>query len=104
MVAPVVVSDAAATSEAMAVPWSFERAPGLVTVTGLVMTQVKLVDPVAPVPSEAVNVTVYDPAELGEPVMVPLSVSMDRPAGRPAADHVTGVPAPRRPWPCWPTP
>ena len=92
-VAPGAVPDAVGTSGVMAVPCSLERAPGLVTVTGLVMTQMKLVDPLAPVPSEAVSVTVYEPAVVGEPVMVPLSEPIDRPAGRPVADHVTGVPA-----------
>lgn len=56
--------------------------------TALVMVQVKVVEPVAPEPSEAVMVTEDIPAVVGEPVMVPVAAEMDRPAGRPVADHV----------------
>jgi hypothetical protein len=54
---------------------------------GLVTDQVKLADPVERVESVAVRVTVYVPPALGVPVIWPVVVLMDRPGGKPVADH-----------------
>ena len=55
----------------------------------LVIVQVNVVEPVAPEPSVAVRVTEQVQAVVGVPVIVPVEVSIDRPAGRPVADHVS---------------
>jgi len=59
----------------------------LVTVTALVMFQVNVAEPTAPALSVAVTVTEHEHAVVGVPVIAPVEVSIDRPAGRPVADH-----------------
>ena len=49
------------------------------------MVQVKLADPLAPVVSVAVTVTLEVPAVVGVPEIRPVDVLMDSPAGRPLA-------------------
>ena len=49
------------------------------------MVQVKDADPVAPVVSFAVTVTLFVAAVVGVPVIRPVLELIDRPAGRPAA-------------------
>jgi hypothetical protein len=51
----------------------------------VVMVQVKLAVPLAAVVSVAVMVTLVVPAVVGVPVIRPVLVLMDRPAGSPAA-------------------
>jgi Rieske Fe-S protein len=55
------------------------------------MVQVKVADPVAPALSWAVTVTEQAHAVVGVPVIEPVVELMDRPAGRPVADHETMV-------------
>ncbi len=82
------VSVAVLVCGVIAVPDASDRAPGLATVTALVTVQMKLVEPWAPEPSEAVRVTPNTPAAVGLPVMTPVAPAMDKPAGRPVADQV----------------
>ncbi len=72
-----------------AVPTVPDWLPGLVTVIVLpvveLMVQVKDADPVAPVVSFAVTVTLLVPAVVGVPEIRPVEELIDRPAGRPVA-------------------
>ena len=52
---------------------------------GPLTVQVNVVDPVAPVPSVAVTVTVNVPPAVGVPEISPVEELIDRPAGSPAA-------------------
>ena len=74
----------AVTAEPDTEAWS----SGPVTVTTLVMVQEKLAESLAPLPSVAVTVTDEVPAVVGVPLMAPVALSMESPAGRPVADHV----------------
>ena len=67
-------------------------APGLVTVTPLVMVQTKLVEPEKLLWSVAVTVTGNEPVVAGVPVTAPVVLSMETPLGRPVADHVSVEP------------
>ena len=59
------------------------------------IVQVKLVDPWAPVVSVAVTVTLNVPVCRGAvPEIRPVEALIDRPLGRPVADHV-------KVWPAW---
>jgi hypothetical protein len=49
------------------------------------MVQVKDAEPVAPVVSFAVTVTLFEPAVVGVPEIRPVVELIDRPAGRPVA-------------------
>ena len=62
--------------------------PGLVTVTVLLvvpMFQVKVADPLGPVESVPVTVTLEVPAVFVVPEITPVVELIDRPAGRPLA-------------------
>jgi hypothetical protein len=74
-------------SGAMAVPLTLERVPGLVTVTTVVMVQVNVAEPELPALSVAVTVVEHPQAVVGVPVITPDVALIDRPAGRPVADH-----------------
>ena len=76
-------------SGVMAEPERSDWLPGFVADTVLVIVQVNVVEPVAPDPSVAVRVTEQVQAVVGVPEIVPVEGSTARPAGRPAADHVT---------------
>ena len=82
----------AMASGAMAEPDVAVWAPGLVTVTTLVMVQEKLAESLAPLPSAAVTVTDEVPAVVGVPLMAPVELLMARPAGRPEAVQVKVAP------------
>jgi hypothetical protein len=71
----------------MAVPVTLDWLPGLVTDTLLVMVQVKAAVPVKLALSLAVIVTEQAQAVVGVPVIVPVEVLMESPAGSPVADH-----------------
>ena len=74
-------------------PETLDWVPGLVTVTVLVMFQVKvLLWRSAPRESVAVTVTEQAQAVVGVPLMTPLLELIDRPAGRPVAAKVTALP------------
>ena len=76
----------------MAVPDTFDLAPGLVTTTVLVMFQVKLTafEYVVGEPlSVAVTVTAQAHAVVGVPLMMPVAEAMERPTGRPVAVQVS---------------
>ena len=86
------VSVAVGVKVVMAVPDTFDLAPGLVTATVLVMVQVKLTDfayVVGEPLSVAVTVTAQAHAVVGVPLMMPVAEAMERPTGRPVAVHVT---------------
>ena len=53
----------------------------------MVMFQVKVAEPTVPALSVAVMVTEQAHAVVGVPVMAPVEVLIDRPAGSPVADH-----------------
>jgi len=74
-------------SGAMAVPLTLDRVPGLVTVTTVVMVQVNVAEPELPALSTAVTVVEHAHAVVGVPVITPDVALIDRPAGRPVADH-----------------
>ena len=80
------VSVAAAASALIGVPDGSDCAPGSVTDTKLVIVQPNEAESVAPESSVAVTVTDEVPAVVGVPEMVPVELSIDRPAGRPVAD------------------
>jgi hypothetical protein len=63
-------------------------APGFVTTITSEIVQVNEADPAALVVSVAVTTAVDDPADVGVPDTIPVEGSMDRPEGRPVADHV----------------
>jgi hypothetical protein len=75
----------ALTADPDASDWS----PGSATETLLVIVQVNDVEPEAPESSVAVSVTEHVQAVVGVPETVPVELSMDSPAGRPVADHVS---------------
>ena len=75
----------------MAVPVTLFWVPGLVTVTVLVMFQVKVVLWASVWVSVAVTVTEQAQAVVGVPLMTPPEL-MERPAGRPVAPNVTELP------------
>ena len=75
----------------MAVPVTLLWVPGLVTVTVLVMFQVKVVLWASVWVSVAVTVTEQAQAVVGVPLMTPPEL-MERPAGRPVAPNVTELP------------
>ena len=82
-------SVALTSTGAMAVPDRSDWSPGLVTATELVIVQANEAESVAPEPSVAVTVTDEVPAVVGVPLTVPVELSIDSPAGRPVADHVS---------------
>ena len=85
------VSVAVGVKVVMAVPDTFDLAPGLVTTTVLVMFQVKLTafEYVVGEPlSVAVTVTEQAHAVVGVPLMTPVAEAMERPTGRPVAVQV----------------
>ena len=67
--------------------------PGFVTVTVFpvaeLTVQVNAALPEAPVVSFAVTVTLLDPAVVGVPLIRPLELLIDRPAGNPVAEYVS---------------
>ena len=75
----------------MAVPVTLFCVPGLVTVTVLVMFQVKVVLWASVWVSVAVTVTEQAQAVVGVPLMTPEELML-RPAGRPVAPNVTELP------------
>jgi hypothetical protein len=79
--------DAPTVNDGTAEPDTFAWLPGLVTVTVLVMVQLNVADPVWPAESVAVTVTEVVPAVVGVPVTAPVAELIERPAGRPVADH-----------------
>ena len=91
-VAPDWVSVAELVRVLMAVPVTFDLAPGLVTVTVLVTFHVKVADPLKPAPSVAFTVTEHVHGVVGVPVIEPVEELIDRPAGSPVADHVRVAP------------
>ena len=74
-------------SELMAEPETLDLAPGLVTVTVLVMVQVKLTELACDWLSVAVMVTAQAHAVVGVPLITPAE-EMTMPTGRPVADQV----------------
>jgi len=93
---PAPVSVALTVSAVIPVPETLLWLGGAVTFTALATVQLKVADPVAPVLSWAVSVTVYadptgDPV-VGVPEMVPFEVLKDNPGGRPDSDHEVIVP------------
>ena len=87
-VAPDWVSAAEEVSVAMAVPDVPSWSPGFATVTVLVIVHVKVAVPDWLDGSVAVNVTEQVHGVVGVPVTVPVDELIERPAGRPVADHV----------------
>jgi len=85
-------SEADGVKPLMAVPDTFDFVPGLVTVTVLVTFQVKVVLPEAAEGSVALTVTEQAQAVVAVPVIVPLELSIDSPAGSPVADQVRVAP------------
>ena len=75
----------------MAEPVTSPWLPGLATDTVLATVQVKVADPEAPVESVAVSVTEQVHGAVGVPLIVPVDELIERPAGRPVADHVKDV-------------
>src|SRR5512146_889917 len=86
-VTAVVGADVAVTvTGVIATPCSDCSVAGALTVTTFVTFQAKVAPPAGdPVPSVTVTVTVAGPTVVGVPLMMPVAVSMLRPAGRPAA-------------------
>jgi len=80
-------SEAELPSAVMAAPDASARLGCDPTVTELVMVQVNVAEPTAPALSVAVTVTEQAHAVVGVPVTDPVEVLIDRPAGRPVADH-----------------
>ena len=76
----------------MAVPVTEDLAPGLATVTVLVMFQVKLVVAVRASESVAVTVTEQAQAVVGVPVTTPRSRLIERPGRQTGAAKVTDCP------------
>ena len=81
---------AAARGFAVAVSFSADEAgaalePQALHGQGALMVQLKLADPLAPVVSVAVTVTLEVPPVVGVPEMRPVDELMDSPAGRPPA-------------------
>ena len=74
-------------SELTAEPETLDLAPGLVTVTVLVMVQVKLTELACDWLSVAVMVTAQAHAVVGVPLITPAD-EMTMPTGRPVADQV----------------
>ena len=83
------VSEAPTVRSEIGVPDGLDCAPGSVTDTELVIVQANEAESVAPEPSVAVTVTDEVPAVVGVPLTVPVELSIDSPAGRPVADHVS---------------
>ena len=73
----------------MADPDTWDWSAGVATETVLVIVQVNDASPMHPEPSVAVRVTEHVQAVVGVPVMVPVELSIDSPAGRPVADQVS---------------
>jgi hypothetical protein len=93
-VAPAWVSVAELVSGVMAEPAPEDWADLPVTVTVLVTVQVKAAEPAWPLLSLAVSTTDAEPGVVGVPVMVPVELLIESPAGRPVADQViTGLEA-----------
>ena len=69
----------------MAVPETSAWGPGFTMATVLETVQVNEVVPVKLAESVAVTVTEEVPAVVGVPVMAPVELLIDRPAGRPVA-------------------
>ena len=88
-VRPLWVSVAVLASEEMAEPTAEDWIPGLVTMTVLVVFQVKVALPRAVELSVAVRVTEAAPGVVGVPVMAPVVELIVSPAGRPVADQVS---------------
>ena len=63
----------------------------MVTDSGIATVQVNDVLPEITLASLAITVTAPLPVSVGVPVMDPVEVLIDKPAGRPVADHVYGV-------------
>lgn len=78
-------------SGVMAEPVTLDWLPGLVTVTVLVMFQVKVVLALNACESVAVTVTEQAHAVVGVPLITPAELML-RPAGRPVAPNVTELP------------
>ena len=78
-------SEALMGNAVMAVPEPLAWSPGLVTVTVLVMVQLKVALPVAPALSVTVMVTGEVPPVVGVPEITPLDGSIDRPGRQGAA-------------------
>lgn len=93
MVAPPAAPDvvAAMVTVEMAVPELLVNGPGLVTVTVLLMVQVKVVLAAKACESVAVTVTEHEQAVVGVPLMPPVVELIDNPAGRPDAANVTAL-------------
>ena len=85
---PAAESVADETSPTTAAPEMDDWAPGFATTITSEIVQVNEADPAALVVSVAVTTAVDDPADVGEPDTIPVEGSMDRPEGRPVADHV----------------
>ena len=81
------LSDPPIVSGVMAVPDTLDRSPGEMTPTTLVMVHENEVVPLNPALSLARTVTDEEPAVVGVPETTPVEALMDRPAGRPVADH-----------------
>ena len=77
----------------MGAPVTLVRLPGLVTATVLVTVQEIEVVPKKPAPSVALIVTAQAQGAVGVPVIDPVELLIDRPAGRPVADQVNVAPA-----------
>ena len=89
--APGWVSVAEGASE-VAVPVRVARLAWAVTTTELLMVQVKAADPEWPVLSRATSTTAEEPGVVGVPLTTPVVALIDKPAGRPVADHVRVAP------------
>ena len=85
------VSVAEGAKEA-AVPVRVARLAWAVTTTELLMVQVKAADPEWPVLSRATRTTAEEPGVVGVPLTTPVVALIDKPAGRPVADHVRVAP------------
>ena len=84
-VAPDCESVAEPETGVMAAPDGSDRSPGPVTDTALVMFQVNEAESEYAASSVTVTVTDELPGVVGVPVMLPVELSIERPAGRPVA-------------------
>ena len=91
-VAPDWVSVPTGVRVEMALPDTFDLAPIVATATVLVMVQATLVELAKLAPSVAVTVTDETPGVVGVPVMAPVELAMESPAGRPTAVQVSVAP------------
>jgi hypothetical protein len=86
--APVTLTRIVSTCSSPRVMVADER-KSVVLVLGLTTAQVKLAEPLAPVVSSAVTLTIEELCGVEVPEMSPVEGSIESPPGSPVADHVS---------------